>query len=246
MAFLVFEVGMFALALTQRPNDALSPSLAYAFMNRVTQPEQFVYDFLFNNIFLALFFALGWVLSIRSRSHQRSSPQVTTHKMSFRNQLMCMKDSLVLVAFLVALILAIRLTTGSTSVPVTVCGLFGLALILPPICLHIQYYQLNKVIRLEVDSTSKQFTICRDGSSKVVLFGNIKDVVMYFGGKSDTTWSEYQYSVIETIDGDQILITSLLLRYQREFFSNLNIRADSKEVFFPWVRRGHIQEESTA
>lgn len=110
-----------------------------------------------------------------------------------------------------------------------ISGVLFLIWVLPLICLHLNYYFVNKGYILMYDFENREITIKHEGRSNKFQLDDIDRVVrsVSFNLAANRAgflpWDMYNHSVIYLKNGQKFIITSLLV-------PNLNIPIDSSRI----------------
>lgn len=88
---------------------------------------------------------------------------------------------------------------------------------LPQFLLHVIYYYLNQGISLEIFSRKKSFKYCLEENCREIYYDDISKIkvvlnrAVYRNSLQWFPWQSYSYVVITTYEGEDIVLTSLLV-----------------------------------
>jgi hypothetical protein len=115
--------------------------------------------------------------------------------------------------------------------------------ILPCLFIHYQYLKYNEATKVRVDTTNKMMTIEENRMKHIFHFSEIKSLHLammadlYDGGKRGiSAHVMYHYAYLKINNGDQFIITCLLIHDLRKFFKDLDIEYTKDKIFWPMVR----------
>lgn len=128
--------------------------------------------------------------------------------------------------------------TGNTALLIAYLVFFMLDA-LPTIVLHLQYLSANRHAILVVREQQRTLSYTRDGEHLDYSFDDIEKI-LFVAGYGNGAWysfSEYRYFVLVFKDGKAILITSLMIKYDKQILERtFGIQVKTKMRLIPLVR----------
>jgi hypothetical protein len=110
----------------------------------------------------------------------------------------------------------------------------------PTILLHLQYLSVNRNAMLVVREQQRTLSYIQEENHLDYSFDSIEQI-MYIAGYGNGAWysfSEYRYFVLVFTDGNKILISSLMMKYDKkklESIFGMQVKTDMR--FYPFIRR---------
>ena len=111
--------------------------------------------------------------------------------------------------------------------------------ILPVLLIHIQYFLTNRNMLFKIDSSNNKIEYSQNGIIKKLDFSEINRLISFrsYGYRSWYLFEAYEYLKIITNEGDEILITCLLIPDARDRFEGLlKIKAEEKFRLLPFAK----------
>jgi hypothetical protein len=181
----------------------------------------------------------------------------TTYEITFKSQLFILKELFYrAIVFLLGYFILYQVdfvSLGSKSSTAYFFLIFYFTCeLIPSSILHYQYYKYNKYTKVNLNTTENTLTIISLDSTKTFHFNQIKNVTLalvsslYRGRKGGwSSWDLYHYAFLETENGEQFVITCLLMNDLRELFKVLESKTTKYWVFFPLIIMSNFRNNSS-
>ena len=236
------EIGACALAIIQlrKDNDFLS-SYAYLFITNPKPTQQFIADFILDNIFICILLSLDWNKINRSDRGIKKIPELTRYEITLASQLTALRDFLLVSIFFIGFTVFMIVQMQGDSLFFYMLLISLIIVALPSPLIHLQYYRLNRHMAININVTEKTIAFTVNGSTESIAFDKVKAIKIVFHESPYSTWSSYQYTLLSTDSGKRYIITSLLIKRQQEIFKYLDLNFSIERRTFPFVREEELQ-----
>ena len=114
---------------------------------------------------------------------------------------------------------------------------------LPTIIMHIQYFCANRNAAIIVRHQERMFLYIKNGIRENYSFDEIEMIIyeVGFGNGAWYSFSDYRYFVLVMKNGKKILISSLMLRYNKDIVERMfGMKVATKARIFPFVKREYL------
>jgi hypothetical protein len=117
--------------------------------------------------------------------------------------------------------------------------------VVPTLLLHWHYFRINQHTRITVNRAAGAITIIENAKSCTLDLHRIPRVVVSLSWPlfhdekiGMASWQSYHFALLETNEGDQFIITCLLISNLQFFFKDLGIHIVTERRMFPFVYHG--------
>jgi hypothetical protein len=235
------EIGACALAIIQLSNEhEFLPNFAYLFVTNPKPAQQFIVNFIFDNIFIGILLSLDWNKINQSGWGIKKIPEQTRYEITLASQLTALRDFLLVSIFFIGFTIFMIVQMQGDSLLFYMLLISLIIVALPSPLIHLQYYRLNRHMAISINVVDKTIAFTVNGITELVAFDNFKSIKIVFHESSYSTWSSYQYTLLGTDSGKNYIITSLLIKRQQEIFKHLGLKFSIERRTFPFVREEEL------
>jgi len=164
---------------------------------------------------------------------------IVPYEIAIRSRIVYLRSIIVRYAILFLFCWAFYSQVSGNSVIYLGAGLlfvvFVLVDIVPFVVLHHEYYNLSKNMHVVVDEDHHALTVSNQHGTHSISFDHIQhvNIVQSYGG--DGSWSGHKYAILRTKEGNEFIITSLLISNLLEFFNTLGVATSTQKKIFPFI-----------